>query len=747
MIIRIYNQLHYRDVVKFGLLLLSVLMVGCSSGGGGDGGSSGKAGFSLSANSLEFSAVIGGTTDPAPKAIAATVFADSGIVKYSFRISGAAIDHISYKFSSTTTDITVYPTNLYTLGAGTHTGSLSIYGCLDINCTKYSSPTPEVVNVTYTITGLVSTIDKLDLSAVVTAASTPVQATLSHTQGSGAWSASVSYNGANTGWLMMNTMGGSTLPVMVEFTASAMLTPGTYEANVMVTSGTSTLKIPVIYTVRYALSPTPVSLMTYSLGNNAAPADYSQSLSPGAYPGVTWAASTDVNWIQLSPDTGGDSDTISVSLTKAETDALANGRHTAFIKLVPSIGSTHFITVTLDIARTQVNSVNPYVATSGTQADVIIRGELFDQTTIQNVIFGSNSAISYTYVSDREIRATYPSLPAGNYAVNLELPWGTNHTLANLVVVDAPNYSAQTIDYPNTDAKTVMNLMYYAERQALIVAVAYPSQGADGELLRYPYTAGAWATTPDSVSVPALQDAGISLTGKLVVAISDNAITPIDPGTLLAGTPISAPFDPIYVFQHLAFSNDGYALISTGIKGSGSTSLYRYQADDLSNGVAIGSFDFAVLGASADGSRVTIRQSLDFPAEVVQYNASTGSFDNTPITLGLLKYGPVMDRAATRFILGRTNVYGANYIQQGSLPSAVPVVMSPDGTKAYCFVGGTTLRTYDLAASPVAGLFPEIGTGTTLPGDPGADAKIIISPDGGTLFIAGADGIVVVPTP
>jgi hypothetical protein len=73
--------------------------------------------------------------------------------------------------------------------------------------------------------------------------------------------------------------------------------------------------------------------------------------------------------------------------------------------------------------------------------------------------------------------------------------------------------------------------------------------------------------------------------------------------------------------------------------------------------------------------------------------------------------------------------------------------MSPDGTKAYCFVGGTTLRTYDLAASPVAGLFPEIGTGTTLPGDPGADAKIIISPDGGTLFIAGADGIVVVPTP
>jgi hypothetical protein len=49
-------------------------------------------------------------------------------------------------------------------------------------------------------------------------------------------------------------------------------------------------------------------------------------------------------------------------------------------------------------------------------------------------------------------------------------------------------------------------------------------------------------------------------------------------------------------------------------------------------------------------------------------------------------------------------------------------------------------------SSPDQGV-SEIGTGIVLPGDPGASPVMTVSPDGGTLFIAGADGIVVVPAP
>jgi len=122
------------------------------------------------------------------------------------------------------------------------------------------------------------------------------------------------------------------------------------------------------------------------------------------------------------------------------------------------------------------------------------------------------------------------------------------------------------------------------------------------------------------------------------------------------------------------------------------------------------------------------------------------------VALGQELVRPVLNRRATRILINGNRIYDANFQLLGNVTGSPTVALSPDGSKAYTYSGGTVLRTHDLNGvltdpNPVVGHFPEIGFGTTLPSSPGIDSTMIISPDGGTLFIAGSDGIVVVPAP
>ena len=83
-----------------------------------------------------------------------------------------------------------------------------------------------------------------------------------------------------------------------------------------------------------------------------------------------------------------------------------------------------------------------------------------------------------------------------------------------------------------------------------------------------------------------------------------------------------------------------------------------------------------------------------------------------------------------------------------SLPITFAAALSPNASRAYSS-SGTVLHRYDLtaAADSITGLFPEIVPAVTLLSDPGSSPVMTISPDGGTLFIAGDAGIVVVPAP
>jgi hypothetical protein len=390
------------------------------------------------------------------------------------------------------------------------------------------------------------------------------------------------------------------------------------------------------------------------------------------------------------------------------------------------------------------------VAASGTTKEVVLRGDLLHITAGLPVLIGATSVPTHTIVSETEIRVTHPSLTTDSYRVSIGNRLNNPNIVrsaANLVVVDAPNYPATTLAYPNSTVKQPLNIAYDSERQALLVGVAYPSPGQSGDIFRYAFSGSAWSVTPASVAVSAFRDLALSLEGKNLIAVRDLSINRFDPVTLAAGISTSAPFNSTFFFlSGLALANDGNALITTGVNGSGFFDAYRYSIRDGLFSPPVGNFSFATAGASTDGSRVVFVQSGVSPAQsVYQYLASDASLAPVNLPLNRLLAGPALDRRASRIVLNGNLVYGANYQLLGSIPGSSAVALSPDGSKAHAYSSGTMMHTYNLT-SAVAGVFPEI-TATTLPSDPGPNPVMTISPDGGTLFIAGSDGIVVVPAP
>src|SRR5262249_34538460 len=79
-------------------------------------------------------------------------------------------------------------------------------------------------------------------------------------------------------------------------------------------------------------------------------------------------------------------------------------------------GNTETIKVDYSIAPA-VRFVGPYVGTTNVGATVSVRGQGFTAFPVTGVTFGGTAASSFTTVSDTEITAAYPALPAGSYSV------------------------------------------------------------------------------------------------------------------------------------------------------------------------------------------------------------------------------------------------------------------------------------------------------------------------------------------
>jgi hypothetical protein len=585
------------------------------------------------------------------------------------------------------------------------------------------------------------------------------------------FSTSISYGAGANGWL--NAPASGTAPGSISIGANTTnLVPGTYTATLTLITAAQAVSVGLTYVVATSSLTFSPSSPSFTINTTSVAAALTQNLGVGST-GVTLSWTNAVSsqpWVTVSPTTGPSGNSVTLSLDPNQLDTLDPGTRSAtitFFYTPPNQGPTSTpLSVSLNLQIPKVTSVNPYVAISSTSLEVILRGTGFSNPGGTAVSFDGTPGTSPTLVSDTELRVTHPSLVAHSYRVSVPNQLGNAsivRSTANLVVVDAPVYTATTIAYPvaapNVTLRVPLNIAYDAERKALLVGVTYfgTAPVPSPEIFRYTFSGSAWSA-PANVLVPALRDLVLMLDGKNLLATSGRAIVPFDSVTLAAGTSTSAPPFISDFLSQLALANDRNAVVTTGLSNaSGFTETFKYSLLDgvftqypypfalLSNGTA---------GGSADGSRAVLAQGGSSSGNFAYlYNASTGILSQGPdVAFGSPR--PALDRKATRILLGGVRIFDPNFQVLGSIPPAAsfPIAfataLSPNASRAYSS-SGTVLHRYDLtaAADSNTGLFPEIVPAVTLPSDPGSNPVMTISPDGGTLFIAGDAGIVVVPAP
>jgi len=594
-----------------------------------------------------------------------------------------------------------------------------------------------------------------------------------------AYRVSVSYGSSASGWLNPPEDGTAPGTVSVGVNTSN-LAPGTHTATLTFRTPNQLIAVGVTYVVEaqfLTFTPTPA---TFTISTTSPASSLSQKVAVGSTTvPLTWTnAVSSQPWVTVAPTTGSSGNPVTLSLDPALLETLDPGTYSATITLSytpPSRAPTTApLSVSLNLQIPKVDSVNPYIATSGASLEVILRGSGFSNPGAANVNFGGSAPATGTVISDTELRVTHPALAAGTYRVNAPNQLGNLaiiRSTADLVVVNAPVYAATTITYPAIPAGIVRvprKIIYDAERRALIVHMTYmnsaefPNGFPTGrEIQRYAFDGSTWSTTPTVVTLGSVFGSmAATLDGKRLLVTSGTAIQEYDMGTLAVGTSTSVDlgFSPVFLDQ-LAIANDGNALVAFS-EGGGLGGALRFSVPRRT--FALDSLAFLNAASSADGSLLVFASGSPI-IDVYVYNASTSSL-SARAGFNNVRF-PFLDRRGTRILFGGPGgftVYDRDFQQLGTTFGLInSEVLSPDGLRAYALnriapdgntIIPTVLRAYDLSQAALGGQFPEIGNGTPLPSDPVPlqvfDAYLMtVSPDGGTVFIAGSDGIVVVPAP
>lgn len=414
-----------------------------------------------------------------------------------------------------------------------------------------------------------------------------------------------------------------------------------------------------------------------------------------------------------------------------------------------SAGSTATVSVTYQISPS-IQLVAPYVATAGVSDSVIIRGLGFRSFNVSGVRFGDTAATSFTVnTSGTEIVATHPALAAGSYTVHVNASNHQGDVPSNvaLLVQDPPAFPATTLAHV-ASTTAVRSLDYDAERRALLLVT---DTAPSNPIVRYVYENGAWSA-PAQIAGGFL-DAALRGDGTQIYGITGTTLVPVDPVTLALGTAITAPsLATNSALKNIVVGNDNRALVTTSLTTSGSTQGYLYNPANATlalNGTALNN---ATPTMSINGNGAVVVQgdpTLTSEVPVYLYATSTNQLTASSLSLRQNTVAPAIDRSISRAVLNGTRVYDGNFALLGTLPATTTAVaVKPNGTRAYAYdptAGGIVV--YDISVDRDEAAYAPLGAVTPLAGDPGSGVKMAITPDGGTLFLAGSTQIVVQPTP
>jgi Concanavalin A-like lectin/glucanases superfamily/Fibronectin type III domain/Viral BACON domain len=208
---------------------------------------------------------------------------------------------------------------------------------------KSGTPSPPALSVTP---------GSLSFSATQGGAN-PAAKTLSVSNAGGGtlnWTASESAS-----WLSISPSSGTNAGTITVTPSTSGLAPGTYTTDVTVTAagaGGSPKTIPVTLTVDAAtppsLSVTPASLSFSATQGGASPAAKTLSVSNAGGGTMSWTVSDDASWLAVSPSSGTDGGTVTVTPSTA---GLSAGTYTATVTVTAAGagGSPKTIPVTLTV--------------------------------------------------------------------------------------------------------------------------------------------------------------------------------------------------------------------------------------------------------------------------------------------------------------------------------------------------------------------------------------------------------------
>lgn len=409
-------------------------------------------------------------------------------------------------------------------------------------------------------------------------------------------------------------------------------------------------------------------------------------------------------------------------------------------------GSTATLPVNYQVSPVLL-SVAPYAEVAGTSDTVIVRGQGLRAFNISGVRFGDTAATTFTVNSTgTELSATHPALAAGSYVIHLD---STNHTgeipsNVALRVLDPVAFTAAALDHvPGTSA--VRSLDYDFERQALITV------SDAGLIARYQYTNGAWGAPTQAAS--GFLDAALSADGAQLFAITQTHLVPVDAVTLALGTSVAAPSLATNSFlKNIVVGYDNRSLITTSLTTSGSTQGYIYDPPSGVIGLNGTALNNATPTMSTSGAGAIVSQgdaTLTSDVPVYLYATATNELRSSGLSLRQNAVPPAVNRSISRVVLNGTKVYDGGFTLLGTLPdTTAAVVLKSDGSRAYTYdtaAGG--ILVYDISATRNEAAYTALGAVTPLAADPGTGVLMTITPDNGTLFVAGGTRIVVQPTP
>lgn len=449
-------------------------------------------------------------------------------------------------------------------------------------------------------------------------------------------------------------------------------------------------------------------------------------------------------------------DTIEVTVRVKTPALLSIGTHTASVN-ISSSQYTLSIPVTYTVTDIppgdpEVNYISPYIISPGTASDVIIRGSgfsRFDSTNLPAVTIGSLASSNISIVNDSEIRVTSPALTAGSHTVQISGD-GINFTsTVSLQVIADQTYS--TTSYVTTGEKS--KLIFDKERQALYVV-----NTTSGTLERYQYQSGTtWDM--DSLSLSGLSDAALSPDGNTLVMVDGSSFYEVDPAAsiMTTGPAVNAPLFSLDSVSKISWTNSGNMM---AVGNNQWSSVYSYdlltgQSDRLqylnSSEILVGySIYNPWLFDAPDGSKIFLGEVGKSTSYLYQLDASDNTITTTGLSTAYSGYSSVaLTPDSSTILVNGMDIYNADLTTLlGSLPQAhTRGVLSPDGTIAYVFTDfisdseNNILKAFDISdpASPV-----QIGSDVTLTNGPGMRARMRISDDGNTLFIAGTENLLII---